>query len=108
MQITAMNVEPDFGALMIGTKAPDQPPKPSGMVHLDEMRHFMSGEIVEDEARREDKPPRIGQDAGGRTGTPAARLIAHRNPPDSNSEFGGVAPAGGFEVPLSLATQKIA
>ena len=60
MQIAAVDVEPDFGALMIGTKALDQPPKPGGMIHLDEMRHFMSGEIVEHKARREDKPPRVG------------------------------------------------
>src|SRR6516162_5679935 len=78
------------------------------MIHLDKMRDLVGGEIVEDEAWRENEPPGIGQNAGGRARAPAARLIAHRNPPDDYTELAGVIAAGRFEFLLGLAAQKIA
>src|SRR5690349_19418771 len=108
MQVAAVHVEPDLGALMVGAEAPHQPPEPRRVVHLDEMRDLVGGEICEHEARGENEPPGIGQDPGGGAGTPAACLIAHRNPPDRDAKLGGVVAAGSFELTLGLAAQKIA
>ena len=58
MQIATMDVEPHLGPLMILAKALDQPPEPGGVIHLDEMRDLVRGEIVEHKAGCEDEPPR--------------------------------------------------
>ena len=47
MQIGAMGVEPGLGAVVIRAKPLHQPPEPRRMVHLDEMRHFVRGKVVE-------------------------------------------------------------
>ena len=54
-----MDIEPSLGAFVIRTKASNQPPEPGGMVHLNEMRHFVRREVIEDETGRQDEPPRI-------------------------------------------------
>ena len=72
------------------------------------MRHFVSGEIGEHRTRRQNEPPGERQHAGGRTGTPTARLIAHRDPPDADAERRGEYPAGDVEIALGLAAQEIA
>src|SRR5262245_14011479 len=57
MQIVAVGIEPALGALDVIAGAPDHAPEPRRVVHLDEVRHFMRGEIVQHEGRREDQPP---------------------------------------------------
>ena len=57
VQIGAMHVEPGLGARHIRANAIDQPPEPRRVIHLDEMRHFMRGEIIQHERRRQDQPP---------------------------------------------------
>jgi hypothetical protein len=59
MQFAAVDVEPYLGPFVIRAEALDQAPKSHGMIHLDEVRHFVRREIVKHEARRKDEPPRI-------------------------------------------------
>ena len=61
MQVVAVGVEPGLGALDMTADPADHPPEPRRMVHLDEMRHLMGGEIVEHIRRRQDQPPRERQ-----------------------------------------------
>ena len=49
----------------------------------------MRGEIIQHERRRQDQPPRERQGARGRARTPAARLIADRQPLDLDAELLG-------------------
>src|SRR4249920_3586605 len=70
MQIIAVGVEPALGALDVIADPVHHPPEPRRMVHLDEMRHFMRGEIVEHEGRRQDQPPGERQRSGGGARTP--------------------------------------
>src|SRR5690242_18653973 len=76
VQIVAVRIEPPLGALYRRADPRHHLPEPRRVVHLDEMRHFVGGEIVEHEGRREDQAPGERQRAGRRAGTPAARLIA--------------------------------
>jgi hypothetical protein len=57
MQVVAVGIEPGLGALDMTADFPDHPPEPRRMIHLDEMRHFMGGEIIQHEGRRQDQPP---------------------------------------------------
>ena len=57
MQDGAMGVEPRLGAVVIRAKPLHQPPEPRRVVHLDQMRHFVGGEVFEHVARRQDEPP---------------------------------------------------
>ena len=57
MQVGAVHIEPGFGALMVRTDALHQAPESRRVVHLDEVRHFMGGEIIKHLARRQDEPP---------------------------------------------------
>ena len=57
MQIAAVDIEPDLGAVGIGADAVHQPPEPSRMVHLDQMRDLVDGEIIQHERRRQDQAP---------------------------------------------------
>ena len=47
MQIVAVGIEPGLGALDMTADPADHPPEPRRMIHLDEMRHLMGGEIVQ-------------------------------------------------------------
>src|SRR4029077_4447382 len=87
MQIVAVGIEPALGALDMAAGFCDHAPKPRRMVHLDQMRHFMRGEIVQYVRRRKDQPPGKRQRSGRGAGTPAARLIADRHPLDPNAEL---------------------
>src|SRR5580704_181509 len=86
VQVIAVRIEPSLGTLDRRANPRYHPPEPRRVVHLDEMRHFVGGEIVEHEGRGEDQPPGERQRAGGGAGTPAARLVADRNPLDANAE----------------------
>jgi len=50
------------------------------MIHFDEMRHLMGGEIVEHVSRREINRHENDNEPAGGARTPAARLIADRQP----------------------------
>ena len=57
VQVIAVGVEPLLGAFGRGADPRHHPPEPRRVVHLDKMRHFMGGQIVEHEGRRKDQPP---------------------------------------------------
>jgi hypothetical protein len=57
VQIIAVGVEPGLGAVDMAADLAHDAPEPRRVVHLDEMRHFMGGEIVQHVGRREDQPP---------------------------------------------------
>ena len=57
MQIVAARIEPFLGALDVIADPRDHPPEPRRVVHLDQMRDFMGGEIIQHIGRREDQPP---------------------------------------------------
>ena len=57
MQVVAVGVEPGLGALDMIADPRNDPPEPGRMVHFDEMRDLMGGEIVQHVRRREDQPP---------------------------------------------------
>src|SRR3981081_160188 len=78
MQVVAGGVEPGLGAFDMAANPVDHAPESRRMVHLDQMRHFMRGEIVQHEGWSEDQPPGERQRASGSARTPAAPLIADR------------------------------
>src|SRR5467141_3783235 len=88
MQVVAVGIEPGLGALDMTADPCDDPPKPRRMIHFDEMGYLMGGKIVQHIGRREDQAPRERQRAGGGARTPAARLIADRQPlhPDAKRQ----------------------
>ena len=57
MQVVAVGIEPALGAFDVIADPIDHAPEPCGMVHLDQMRDFMRGEIIEHIGWREDQPP---------------------------------------------------
>ena len=57
MQIVAVGVEPALGAFDVVADAVDDAPEAGRMVHLDQMRHFMGGEIIQHIGWRQDQPP---------------------------------------------------
>ena len=57
MQIVAVGVEPALGAFDMAADAAADAPEPRRVVHLDQMRNFMRGEIIQHIGRREDQPP---------------------------------------------------
>src|SRR5260370_27191994 len=61
MQVVAVGIEPGLGALDMIADPVDHPPEPRRMIHLDEMRDLVRGEIVQHVGRREDQPPRERQ-----------------------------------------------
>src|SRR6202007_1491053 len=86
MQVVAVGIEPGLGALDMAADPGDHPPESRRMIHLDQMRHLMGGEIVHHIGRREDQPPRERQRARRGAGPPAARLVADRQPLDPDAE----------------------
>ena len=54
MQVVAVGIKPTLGAFDIIADLVDHPPKPRRVIHLDQMRHFMGGEIIQHVGRRED------------------------------------------------------
>ena len=57
MQVGAVRVKPGLGAAHLGADAFNQAPEAARMIHIDEMRDFMSREIVEDKRRRQNESP---------------------------------------------------
>jgi hypothetical protein len=57
MQVGALGIEPSLGSLVIRKQSLHDTPESCRMVHFDQMRHFMRGEIIEHVARRQNKPP---------------------------------------------------
>src|SRR5579884_690523 len=108
MQTAAVHVEPRFGALHVRTDAFDQCPESPRMIHFDEVRHFVRGQIVENEWRRQNEPPGIRQHAGARARAPATRLIADGYAFDGDAELRRRLAARGVEITLGLALEKIA
>ena len=66
------------------------------------MRHFVRGEIVEHVGRREDQAPRERQRARRGAGTPAARLVADRQPLDPDAERLGIGLRGLLQIACAL------
>ena len=52
-----MDVEPRLGPVCFGAHPFCQRPELCGMVHVLEVGHLMSGQIIENEGRREDQAP---------------------------------------------------
>src|SRR5687768_18388815 len=61
MQLGAMRLEPALGAARMRAMAENQAPEAAAMIHMLEMRHLVRRDIVEDEGRRQDEAPGIGQ-----------------------------------------------
>src|SRR3569832_374939 len=108
MQIAAMGVEPRLGADDVRVDALDQPPEAARVVHLDEMRRLVRGEVVEHEGRRQYQPPGIRQHAGRRARAPATGLVADRYALEADAERRGGGAAGALEVLLGLALEIVA
>ena len=66
MQLGTMRGEPGFGSGRLRANALDQPPEGMAVVHLDQMRDLVRGEIVEHEGWRQDQPPGLGHHSAGR------------------------------------------
>src|SRR4029077_10427973 len=81
MQVGALRDEPALGTADIGIDACNDPPEPARMIHLDQMRNLVRGEIIEHEGRSHYEPPRERQNTARGARAPPAALIAHRNEP---------------------------
>ena len=57
VQVVTVGVEPGLGAFNMIADLADHPPESRRMVHLDKMRHFMGGQIIQHIRRGEDQPP---------------------------------------------------
>src|SRR5207244_2184584 len=58
VQIGAVGIEPSLGHLMIRNQPVHHAPEPCRMVHFDEMRHLVGGEVLKHVAWRQNEPPR--------------------------------------------------
>jgi len=59
MQIRAVDIEPCLGALVIRAQALHHTPELCRVVHLDEMCHFVRGEVIEHVVGRQNESPGI-------------------------------------------------
>src|SRR6185369_9969250 len=107
MQVGAVGVEPGLGAADIRIDARNDPPEPARMIHLDQMRDLVRGEIVEHEGRSHDQPPRERQNAARGTRAPSAALIAHRYAPEHDTERLRRPTARGLKIMFWLTLEKI-
>ena len=107
MQIGAMRIEPCFGAAQIRADSFNQPPEPARMIQLDQMSNFMCREILEDEGRRKNQSPGVGQHPRGRARAPSACLVAHRDTSDLHPEHPCRLSARCFEITLGFALEII-
>ena len=57
MQLRAMRGEPSSPAINFGAQSARDRLKSWRMIKMDKMRHFMRGEIIENEWRRHDQAP---------------------------------------------------
>src|SRR5262245_29714630 len=71
------------------------------------MCHLVRRQIVKDEPRRQDKPPRERERPCRRTRAPSADLVAHRDTDDFDVECVRVTAARTFKIVPCLALEKI-
>src|SRR5258708_10927801 len=101
-------MEPFLGALDVLAARSDLQPESRRVVHLDQMRDFMGGEIIQHIGRRENQPPRERQRARRRARSPAARLVADRQPLYLDAECCGVSLRGLLQVVARFALEIVA
>src|ERR1700722_9232256 len=77
------------------------------MIHVDDMRHFMRGEIVEHERRRENQAPREIEPAGRGARPPAAHRVAQHHAARLDAELLGMPRHRSFEILARLALEEI-
>src|SRR5687768_2292636 len=58
----------------------DKTPEADTMVEVDEMRHLVRDDVIEDTLGREDQAPGKGEAPLGAAASPAARRVADRHP----------------------------
>src|SRR5713226_10609271 len=107
VQLGAVGVEPHLGAVGRRTEREQHAPEARRVIHLEELRDLVRGEIVEHVRRREDEAPGEGQHAGRRARAPAARLIADRDAFGLDAQLLRVAAARRLEIALRLALEII-
>src|SRR3954449_13303009 len=107
VQLAAVALEPALGLLGALAQAVDDAPEAVRVIHLLEVRDLVRGEVVEHERGGEDQPPGEAQAALGRARAPAARRIAHRQPPRRDAERRGVADHRFGEVAAGLPLQEL-
>ena len=101
-------VEPALGAFDVIADPRDHLPEPRRVVHLDEMRDLVGGEIIQHIGWRQDEPPRERQRSRRRARTPAARLIADRQPFYLDAKGRGIGLRGLLQVAARFALEVIA
>src|SRR5579883_2145622 len=106
-QACAMHLQPFFGAVDMVRELGNHAPEGRRMVHVDEMRHFVRGEIIEHVARRHDEAPGKIQGAGRGAGSPAARRTAQAHLARLDAELGRVTAHRGFEIAARFADEEI-
>ena len=79
MQIEAVDLQPALGGVQVGDGFSNQRPEPRTVVHLGQMGHFMTRDIVEDGRWRKYEAPGERQNRCRRTRPPTASLITHSN-----------------------------
>src|ERR1700688_4338590 len=107
MQVVAVGIEPALGALDMTAGFGDDPPEPRRMIHLDEMRDLVGGEIVQHIRRRKDQPPRERQRPCRGARAPAARLVADRQPLRLDAQRLGVSLRGLLQIVARFALQVV-
>src|SRR3984885_10247509 len=107
VQIIAMCVQPCLGAFDMVADFRDDLPEPRRVVHFDEVRYLMGGEVVQHIGRREDQPPGERQRTRRCARTPAARLVADRYPPHAHAERLGIGCGRLLQILASFALEVI-
>ena len=107
MELGAILFEPVSGLLHLRHGIAYEAPEAGSVVHLPQMGGFVSGDIVEHEARREDQAPGEADRAGGRAGAPAGALVAHGDAFDLAAEIGGVIVRPAGQLGLGLSAQPV-
>src|SRR6266511_1929933 len=108
MQVGAVHVEPNLGAIEFRIETLHQPPEPQRMIEFQQMADLVPGKVLEHEWGRENEAPGKGQHARIRARTATARLVAHTDALDANPELVGVTPARGLQLALRLALEEVA
>src|SRR5581483_5909553 len=88
--LPAVVVEP---SLRVGVARPpfrDEPPEARAVVQLDEVADLVHDDVVEDVVRGEDEPPVEAERPLAGARTPAAALIAQRDPAVRDAERSGL------------------
>ena len=107
VQTGAVDPQPRLGALGLGEEAARQFPERRRMVHVDDVRDFVRGEIVENIRRRENQPPGKIQPARRGARAPAARGVAQGDAARRDAEPLGVTRDRRLDVLARLALEEI-